>query len=592
MEKKKLAIIILAVVLVASGVGNVLFTMLVLGKSGESGESGEILRVARNSNPVTMDPIDCWDRVSKDMLDQVVETLIAYDLSDPNLPLVGRLAESWYWPDNITIEFKLRKNVFFHDGSRFTADCVLHTIARINFFGNWTGTLDPGLNTMAASHSLYKFSDGIPIFNDTLSFATSDYNVSLKLNRPYAPVEGLLGYTASAIVHSDSTPAKEMLDLSEDLVIGTGPFRLVRYIPNSEVCFVRWERYWRTGAYWDQIIYVYYPDAVTAFNALINLEIDWLGQPLVSLKCYGGLKCDWLSNPNITATGDGVHDYINSSVYWYIAFNSEIINRTWRKAISHAFNYTFLIEEIDEGRTVRANSLVPPGFPAHNYSNHGAHYDIPLARTIMQSMGFGYDGPGWTNPWDIGYQVGDIFTPGADEAKWKAAAWAPNVGNFTNNQWNFRLKPGSNFMEYLIQRFAEDMNLIGIEVIPQILTWDTFIDMEKDHPDRCHIYYLGWGLDYFETFNMIEPLVNNESASNYARINDPHVQNLLEHCITETNTTARNILYKRLQGYVIDVQYYHMPLQYEKRYFMHIINLKGVPYNCMGYLYWYPTYWE
>ncbi|MFX0005403.1 MAG: ABC transporter substrate-binding protein [Promethearchaeota archaeon] len=581
MEKKKLVIIVLSVVLAASGLGNVLFTFLVIGKSAESGESGEILRVARSSNPVTMDPVDCWDSVSKDMLDQVVETLIAYDLTDPDLPLVGRLAESWYWPDNTTIEFKLRENVFFHDGSRFTADCILHTITRINFFGNWTGTLDPDVYTMAAPHALYKFSDGIPIFNDTLSFATGDYIVSLKLNRPYAPVEGLLGYTASAIVHPDSTPTNKMLDVDEDLVIGTGPFKLIRYIPNSEVRFARWERYWRTGAYWDEIVYMFYPHAVALCEAMSNLDIDWLGQ------WPNGLKSCVEPNSNITFTGDGVHDYINGSIYWYITFNSEIINRTWRMVISHAFNYTYLNQEIEEHRTVRANSLVPPGFPAHNSSTHGAKYDIPKARTIMQSMGFGVG-------WQVGSQVGDIFTPGANEQDWKDAQFVPTAGagNFSNSQWNFRHNVASHFMELLIQRFTEDMDLIGIDIHAQILTWDQFIQMGKDHPDRLHIYYLGWGSKYFEAFNMIEPLVNNESASNYARINDPYIQYLLEQCITETNIAARNILYKRLQGYVIDVQYYHIPLQYDKLYFIHATSLKGFPYNCMRFLYWYPTYRE
>ncbi len=576
MEKKKLAIIILAVILGVSGVGNVLLTIIVI---QEPPQSGEVLRVPWiYYPPVTIDPCNSLDKFSNDILDQVVETLIAYDLTDPNLPLVGRLAESWYWSDNMSIEFKLRENVFFHDGSRLTAECVLHTITRINFFGNWTGTLDPDLYTMATPHSLYKFSDGIPIFNDTLSYATGDYNVTLVLNRPYCPVEGLLGYTASAIVHPDSTPVDEMLELEVDFVIGTGPFKLVKYIPNSEIRFARWQRYWRTGAYWDEIIYVYYTDYISALNALIDGDIHWLGKILRSLKI------DWYSIPNTTITGDGVHDYMNGSLYWYITFNSEIINKTWRKAISHAFNYTYLIEEIDEGTTVRANSLILPGFPAHNSSTKGAHYDIPLARMFIQKMGYGVG-------WEIGTMNGIQFIPGTDEVLWKTAQFIPDVGNFTNNQWNFRHKPGSHFMELLIQRFMDDMNLIGLDVVPAFQTWDEFISMGQQNPDRLHIYYVGWGSDYFETFNMIEPLVNNASATNYARINDPHIQNLLEQTIAETNTVARHILYKRLQGYIIDIQYYHMPLQYDTLSFIHSKYLKGVPYNCMEYAYWYPTYY-
>jgi ABC-type transport system substrate-binding protein len=575
MEKKMLAIIILTVILVVSGVGNVLLTLLAIYE--QPSESGEILKVARISNPITMDPCNSWDRYSNDMLDQVVETLIAYDLTDPDLPLIGRLAESWYWTDNTTVEFKLRENVFFHDGSRLTAECVLHTITRINFFGNWTGSLDSATHTMAFPHSLYKFRDGNPIFNDTLSFTTGDYNVSLVLNSPYAPVEGLLAYTASAIVHPDSTPADEMLDLSEDLVIGTGPFKLIRYIPNSEVQFARWERYWRTGAYWDRIVYIYFRSGAEMCVAMDNLDLDWVGQKPQGLKSCG------FFNPNITITGDGVHECINGSDYWYITFNSEIINQTWRKAISYAFNYTYLNEEIDEGRTVRANSLVPPGFPAHNKSVRAANYDIPKARQYMQKMGHGVG-------WEIGTMNGIQFIPGADETLWKAAQFIPDVGNFSNNQWNFRNLPNSYYMELLLLRFSEDLDLIGIEVVAQYTFWDEFIKWWKLDPDRLHIYYVGWGPKYYETFNMIDPLVNPSSSSNYAKINNTEINILLAKTIAETDTQLRIKYYKKLQYLIIDKYTYHMPLQYYKDYSIHATSLKGVPYNCMRSLYWYPTY--
>ncbi len=557
---------------------------------------GEVLKVARTSNPVTMDPCDCWDRISSDLLDQVVETLVAYDLSDPSFPIVGRLAESWNFtstPYSTNITFTLRQDVYFHDGQLFTGEDVIHTLERINFFGNSTGTLDPTFHVQAFPHALYKFGDGTPIFDDALSRAwwdahkaTDPYTVMLFLNRPFAPVEGLLAYTASAIVGHESTPADEMLDISEDIVIGTGPFKLIRYIPNSEIRFERWERYWRTGAFWDRIVYVYYRDAVTANNAMLALDIDYLGP---SLPWLGG---DFWTDPDITVTGDGVNEYINASIYWYIAFNTRVLNRTWRKAIAHAFNYTYLIHEIDEDTTARANSLVPPGFPAHNSSTRGAHYDIPLARQYMQSMGFGYDGPGMTNPWDIGTQIGDYFSPGIDEQKWKDALFTPPVGNFTDGKLHFRHRSASYFMTLLIQRFTEDMDLIGIGIEPQDLTWDQFIYVWQHQPTRLHIYYLGKGPDYFETFNMIDPLVNNASDLNHANINDPYLQNLLEQTIAETNTAARYLLYKKLQGYIIDVQTYHMPLEFDKIYYVHATSLKGFSYNCMRKLFWYPTYRE
>jgi ABC-type transport system substrate-binding protein len=543
---------------------------------------GEVLRVATRYNPVTMDPVDSWDKVSYNMLDQVVETLIAYNLSDPTLPLVGRLAESWDFRSTefgTNITFQLRDNVYFHDGSKLDGYCVLHTFERINYFGNATGTLDPATHTMAWPHSLYKFRDGKPIFNHSLSFVNpiDDLEVTLVLNAPYGPVEGLLVNTASAIVHPDSTPVDRMLELGSDLVIGTGPFKLIGYYRDTEVRFERWEGYWNSPAFWDRILYTYYNDDVTANNAMFAHDIDFLGQGLASLKP------DFEADPDITVTGDGVNEFINGSIYWYIAFNRPYINQTWRKAISYAFNYSYFITDIELDTSVRANSLVPPGFPAHNSTTTGAYYDIPKARQIMQNMGFGVG-------WEIGTMNGDQFIPGADEAQWTSAEFIPNFGNFTGNEWNFRHRLGSFFMELLIQRFTQDMDLIGIQITPQPLTWDEFIRLGQLHPDRLHIYFLGWGPDYYETFNMIDPLVNTASHHNYARINDPQINLLLDAALSETNTVTRYQIYKRLQSIIIDKRSYHMPLMYDKLYFVHATSLKGVPYNSMEFSYWYPTY--
>ncbi len=574
-ENKNAIIVVLIVAIIISGIGNLIMSMLALVDPIGCG----IFKIAKTNNPVTMDPVETWDSKSNDMLDQVVETLIAYDITDPDLPLVGRLAESWYWLDNKTIVFQLREDVFFHDGTRFTADCVLHTIKRINYFGNWSGEL-PETKRMAFPHSLYKFRDGIPIFNDTLSYATDDYTVTLILNRPNAPAEGLLGYTASSILHPDSTPLYEMLSLGEDLVIGTGPFKLVNYVPYSEVRFERWERYWRTGPYWDDMAYVYYSDAITANDAMRASDLDFLGQGIASYKP------DFEADPHITVTGDGVNDYINGSLYCYIAFNSEIINRTWRKAISYAFNYSYLIHDIKEDSVVRANSLVPPGFPAHNVSTTGAHYDIPLARSYMQKMGHGLG-------WEVGTMNGNYFTPGTDEAQWKAAQFIPDVENFTNNQWYFYHRLGSTFLALLFQRFAEDMNLIGIDIIQYdpCPWWDCFLYPPVNF-ERVHIYFTYWYPDYFETFNMIDPLVNPASSSNFARIDNPEINALLDLTVAETDTAQRYKYYKKLQYLVIDKFTYHMPLMYDTFYYVHTYSLKGFPYNCMRRLYWYPTYRE
>lgn len=58
---------------------------------------------------------------------QIYEPLVGQDVTQKLTPL---LAESWKAIDDTTWEFKLRKNVKFHDGSPFTVDDVLATFQR------------------------------------------------------------------------------------------------------------------------------------------------------------------------------------------------------------------------------------------------------------------------------------------------------------------------------------------------------------------------------------------------------------------------------------------------------------------------------
>ena len=567
-EKKNFAIIILAVLLAASGVGNLMALSGWFGHAPEleidrPRDMGRILRVGRTSNPVTLDPQDTMDSDSNDVLDNIVEPLIRYDFTDPTIPLVPILAESWSWPSTTEVNFILRQNVFFHDGALFTASAVTYTINRINYFNNWSGTL-PDTKKLSFCHSIYKFGDGTPIFNGTIEYdGPNGYNVSVILNDPFGPGEGLLAYTASSIVHPDSTPAEEMLDLTTDKIIGTGPFKFVRYKASSEVRMKRWERYWRTGTYFDEVVYVYYKDSVTANNAMLGLDIDYLGQG------DPALKQTYIDDPDIH-----VEEVGTGTAYYYIGFNNKKINLTWRKAVSYAFNYTYFIDEIHEGTAERAKSLVPPGFPGHNDSIMAADMDIPRARGYMQSMGYGYtDGVAWET--DLG---------GANEDDWGGAS-------FNTGIWeNFRCGPGSTFYDQYWTLLSTNLQSIGIKIVRWDLEWPEYIEkMEKD-PNQFDIFPIGWGPDYFEAFNMIDPLVNPISSANWAQANYTDINAELAAAESETNQFLRLDIYRHLQSLIHDKYFIHMPMWHYLLYIVTAESLKGFPYNIDRQLYWWPCY--
>ncbi len=47
-----------------------------------NGSGSMILKVGATYGPETLEPVDCWDRASSDVIEQVVENLFTYNLSN------------------------------------------------------------------------------------------------------------------------------------------------------------------------------------------------------------------------------------------------------------------------------------------------------------------------------------------------------------------------------------------------------------------------------------------------------------------------------------------------------------------------------
>ena len=68
----------------------------------------------------TLRVVDSWS-VQSSILGNYAEGLVALDKDNKFIPC---LAEGWKWIDDRTIEFKLRRGVFFHNGEPFNAGVV------------------------------------------------------------------------------------------------------------------------------------------------------------------------------------------------------------------------------------------------------------------------------------------------------------------------------------------------------------------------------------------------------------------------------------------------------------------------------------
>jgi peptide/nickel transport system substrate-binding protein len=272
MEKKNIAILILAVALVASGIGNI---FLAFGP-----EIQLVPPISRSfvvgtlEGPSDLDPIHSWDSGSNDIIEQVCEGLYQYNLSDPDLGIIPMLASDYGTWDTTGTEFTvpLRVGVWFHDGAYFNATAVQWTFERINYWINASGTLT---DTLSKIHSLYEFPNGTTIL-DPVNPVTinSEYSVTINLRAPYAVFEPLICYV-TAYMMSPRMDMYSLVDTAYGRIVGTGPFVYEYYIADTEVKMHRFDDYWGGPAFFEDVTFAVINDAVTRNNAMIGHTIDY-----------------------------------------------------------------------------------------------------------------------------------------------------------------------------------------------------------------------------------------------------------------------------------------------------------------------------
>ena len=559
MEKKNVAIIVLAVVLVASGVGNVILGLGAVQPVAPAQPSTFLLGVGEG--PSVIDPIDSWDSASNDVIAQVAECLWWYDLTDPDLPLEGLLATAWnYSSSNLVLDVHIREFVYFHDGSLLTAEVVKWNLDRINYFINATGTL-PSDQVPAFPASIY-FLEGTAIINKTE--VLDDYLVRITLNAVFASFIPLMSYTGSAIVSMESTEATEYIDLTTGTLVGTGPYMYDYYRTDVEVRFTRFPRYWGTNGFFEKIVFVILEETSTRNQAMLGHTVDMI------FGADPDLLDQFAADPETVVVEVGP-----DLVYWYYAFDSFRVNVTWREAISKAYNYTYVIDEIRQGNAVRGPPAVPSGMLGHDATVVVAQYNISAAREVMQSMGFGVG-------WDIGTHVGGVFTEGAHGTNWEGA-------NFRQFEMNHH--QGSGNSRKLNDLLTFDLNRVGIVTNETTRDWDQFLEA-GEHGNLRGIWYVGWGPDYVDAFNMLDPLFNPASASNFVNISDTQVIDWLNLAASETDIPTRNGYFSDIQHRLFEVLYVHMPLWATLGRAVHGVDIKGYPYNQMSNTLLWPVYRE
>ncbi|MFX0076181.1 MAG: ABC transporter substrate-binding protein [Candidatus Hermodarchaeota archaeon] len=552
---KKPVIIVLSIALIANGI-----TSLFLITPGP--QSGPLplplhyrtLVVGTLEGPSELDPINSFDKYSEDVITQVCEGLYQHNLSDPDLEIIPILAAdygTWNAEAN-QLTIPLRQGVYFQDGTKFNASSVQWTFERINYFINASGMPLILNETISKTHSLYEFPNGTTIF-DPINPVTlnSEYSVTINLRGSYAILESLLCHVSAFILSSISTPKYEYIHPVYGRLVGTGPFILDNYVVDEEVKLRRWDNYWRWSAFFKEVTFTVFNDAITRNNAMLDHTIDYL------IGSWSSLFPTFDFDPTITHISG-----IKGLSYHFLDLNNYAINKTWRQAISYGINYTYLINELQAGTVYRSNGPLALNFPGFDPNIQAATYNLTKAREIVVSMGFG--NMSWS------------------EAQWFAAEF---------KILNYSFNVASDFREDLLILLQDNLYLLGITVKDSETSW-VWPWWWSYQPD-WRTQHLAWREihpSYLSPYHILYRLYSNESTENGYKYHNHDVENWLEQVLQEPNVTAREMLYSNILHQIVEVDMPHAFCYHPYLHYIHSADIMGVQYNSMGRLSIYPMY--
>jgi ABC-type transport system substrate-binding protein len=227
--------------------------------------------IAEPTRPDTFDPIAHSDFNNWYVWQLAYETLVVVQ---PDGKAAPQLATSWkVSPDGLGYVFTLRRGVKFHDGSALTADDVVFTFERLLAKGiPYAKARFPNLASVTANDP------------ETVEFRlrTRDSSFLNNLGDPFVVASAILNRHAA----QTTDPSTKM--------IGTGPFRMVSYVPGSELVLERNPDYWQPGVpRAERIVIRYIPEAQSAVAALLSGAVSLIyptPATAVSLKRVARLR--------------------------------------------------------------------------------------------------------------------------------------------------------------------------------------------------------------------------------------------------------------------------------------------------------------
>lgn len=471
---------------------------------------------------------------------------------DSSLKVQPCIARSWELSvDGTVFAFHLRTDVRFHDhplfaggkGALVTAHDFVYSFNRILD----EKTLSPG--RWVFSQVDRQREGGFKAVNDTL--------LHIYLKQAFTPFLSMLSMPYCAVV--PKTMADAMGRDFGRTPVGTGPFMFKEWHEGVKLVLHRNPHYFETDArgaalpYLDAVGITFIADAQSVFLEFLKGNLDMLS------GLEDGSFKDALLTPNGKLQPEMESKVVMQTMPFlnteYLGFlmdttlsimkDNPLNNKAVRQAINHGFDRQRMIRYLRNGiGTAGTGGIVPPGLPiAHDKAKVGYEYDPEKAKALLTEAGYP-NGKG-----------------------------LPEIVLHATSQY-------LDLCEFIQHQLSEVGIRLRIEVNPGA-THGALVSN-----GQVAFFRKSWIADYADAENylsLFRSASRTPKGPNYTMYNSMSFDQLYEKAISETNDSARYVLYARMDCLMMEespvvVLYYDQLLRFTSP------NISGLHVNAMNLL--------
>ncbi len=321
--------------------------------SAVSAQTKDTLTIDLPNDAATLDPHLQWNTDSYSIYRNIFDNLITRDVSGMIVP---QIATSWKYLDDTTIEFKIRDDVTFQDGSKLTAEDVAFSIKRI---------VDPALK----SPQLSQF--------DQIKSAEVVDPLTVKVTTKSA-YPALLAQLVKLSIVPKAYVEKVGNQEFNQKPMGSGPYKLTEWKKGIETDLEAYGSYWRGKPPFQKVVFRAVPDVSTRIADLKTGKADLIRDvpPDQAASIKDGDGTQLLSG----ATERVGYLYINAEA-------GPTKDVRVRQAIAYAIDKQGLVDALLEGYGAAVN--VVGAEPVFGYTDKvaGYDYDPEKAKALLKEAG-------------------------------------------------------------------------------------------------------------------------------------------------------------------------------------------------------------